>query len=91
MPKKVMDGNLLRWLGTNRYCVEMRDTGAVLCLECAFANLELNQAAPFCPIGVTVKLGEYSTEKGCFKDCSIVAPVLATRETRTTAYKKVKI
>lgn len=84
-----MEAYVLRWLGGSKYCVSLASTGAILSVECANLNEGLKDANPFCPVGVTVHLGEYQLQRGYFSGCCIVAPHVSTKAPKTTIYRKI--
>lgn len=89
--QSVMDAQLMRCLGGNLFCVALRDTSAVVCIETASACPGLLSAGPFSPVDVKVELGEYQVQQGVYKGCSIVAPRMSACQAKTTSYKKIRL
>lgn len=85
-----LDAQLLRCLGGNRFCVALRDTNAVICIECPSVGPGFDSVGPYSPLQVKVELGEYQVQQGVFKNSCMVAPYISARPIKTTSYKRVR-
>ncbi len=86
----VLEALLLRYLGKNLFCVALRKTSAVICIECSSSDSDFASVGPYNSLPVQVELGEYQVQQGVFKNSSIVAPNVLARGAKTTSYRRLK-